>query len=344
MQPMETLSDLLQQLQGQYRVYDMGCRLSKLSAATFKTFEEGQKPYPSPWLRHAWVGILSWSPNTPEQTASTPTVWFLKLPLDERGLLIQAARDEFLNQLLETIGTSMLDQQASSEWAEQLKHSNLAFTPDQARMAAFHAQASLTLEQAASSFYPAVRRYMSSENPQQDWQQLGLQGFADFAIRLNEQPDWQQQISQLPAAVLDTIAAQLENQKLEHTLARAFILRGQASEDDGEKVACLRAISQSPDATSRQQWLKEMLHKDNAVGVELLATITSKCSEDLLNAELMELFVHQCAADQGVFNGLVQELMYQPQLRIQVLEAFRGQERSPTLIQAIGALMGQTQS
>ncbi|MFQ3210778.1 MAG: hypothetical protein ACI9AH_000212, partial [Oceanospirillaceae bacterium] len=29
MQPMETLSDLLQQLQGQYRVYDMGCRLSK---------------------------------------------------------------------------------------------------------------------------------------------------------------------------------------------------------------------------------------------------------------------------------------------------------------------------
>ena len=344
MQPMETLSDLLQQLQGQYRVYDMGCRLSKLSAADFKAFEEGRKAYPLPWLRHAWVGILSWSPTTSSNKASTPTIWFLKLPLDERGQLVQAARDEFLNQLLETIGTNMLDQQASTEWAEQLKHSNLAFTPDEARMAAFHAQASLTLEQAASSFYPAVRHYMSSEKTQLSWQELGLQGFADFAMRLDQQQQWRQTISQLPAPVQDTIATQLENQKLDHSLAKAFILRGRASAEDGEKVACLRAISQSPDSESRQQWLKQIMGKDNTVGVELLATITSKCSEDLLTAELMELFVHQCAADQGVFNGLVQELMYQPKLRMQVLEAFRANERSPALIQAIGSLMGQTQS
>ena len=341
MQPMETLSDLLQQLQGQYRIYDMGCRLSKLSSTDFKKFEEGQKAYPLPWLRHAWVGILSWSPTSPKLGASSPTIWFLKLPLDERGLLIQAARDEFLNQLLETIGTNILDEQASAEWAEQLKHSNLAFTPDQARMAAFHAQASITLEQPASRFYPAVRSYMSSEDSQQNWQELGLQGFADFAMRLDQQQQWQQKISQLPAAVLETIAAQLENQKLDHLVSKAFILRGEASINDGEKVACLRAISQSTDAASRQHWLKQILDKDNMVGVELLATITSKCSEDLLKPDLMGLFIHQCAADQGVFNGLVQELMYQPKLRIKVLEAFRAEDRSPSVIQAIGVLMGQ---
>tara|TARA_B100000809_G_scaffold245825_1_gene273175 strand:+ start:1784 stop:2803 length:1020 start_codon:yes stop_codon:yes gene_type:complete len=338
---METLSDLLQQLQGQYRIYDMGCRLSKLSSTDFKKFEEGQKAYPLPWLRHAWVGILSWSPTSPKLGASSPTIWFLKLPLDERGLLIQAARDEFLNQLLETIGTNMLDEQASAEWAEQLKHSNLAFTPDQARMAAFHAQASITLEQPASRFYPAVRSYMSSEDSQQNWQELGLQGFADFAMRLDQQQQWQQKISQLPAAVLETIAAQLENQKLDHLVSKAFILRGEASINDGEKVACLRAISQSTDAASRQHWLKQILDKDNMVGVELLATITSKCSEDLLKPDLMGLFIHQCAADQGVFNGLVQELMYQPKLRIKVLEAFRAEDRSPSVSQAIGVLMGQ---
>ena len=341
MQPMETLSDLLQQLQGQYRIYDMGCRLSKLSSTDFKKFEEGHKAYPLPWLRHAWVGILSWSPTSPKLGASSPTIWFLKLPLDERGLLIQAARDEFLNQLLETIGTNMLDEQASAEWAEQLKHSNLAFTPDQARMAAFHAQASITLEQPASRFYPAVRSYMSSEDSQQNWQELGLQGFADFAMRLDQQQQWQQKISQLPAAVLETIAAQLENQKLDHLVSKAFILRGEASINDGEKVACLRAISQSTDAASRQHWLKQILDKDNMVGVELLATITSKCSEDLLKPDLMGLFIHQCAADQGVFNGLVQELMYQPKLRIKVLEAFRAEDRSPSVSQAIGVLMGQ---
>ena len=341
MQPMETLSDLLQQLQGQYHIYDMGCRLSKLSSTDFKKFEQGQKAYPLPWLRHAWVGILSWSPKSPKLGASSPTIWFLKLPLDERGLLIQAARDEFLNQLLETIGTNILDEQASAEWAEQLKHSNLAFTPDQARMAAFHAQASITLEQPASRFYPAVRSYMSSEDSQQNWQELGLQGFADFAMRLDQQQQWQQKISQLPAAVLETIAAQLENQKLDHLVSKAFILRGEASINDGEKVACLRAISQSTDAASRQHWLKQILDKDNMVGVELLATITSKCSKDLLKPVLMDLFIHQCAADQGVFNGLVQELMYQPKLRIKVLEAFRAEDRSPSVIQAIGVLMGQ---
>ena len=83
--------------------------------------------------------------------------------------------------------------------------------------------------------------------------------------------------------------------------------------------------------------------KETNVGVELLATIASKCSEDLLTSDLMDLFVHQCAADQGIFNALVQELMFRPKARIRVLEAFRAQERSPALIQAIGALMGQTQ-
>jgi len=344
MQPMETLSDLLQQLQGQYRIYDMGCRLSKLSSADFKAFEEGRKAYPLPWLRHAWVGILSWSPKTLEQKITTPTIWFLKLPLDERGQLIQAARDEFLNQLLETIGTNMLDQKASSEWAEQLKHSNLAFTPDQARMAAFHAQASLTLEQGASNFYADVKSYMESDTPERSWQELGLQGFADFAMRLDQHRDWQQRISQLPAPVLDTIAAQLENQKVNHTLAKAFILRGKDSIDDGEKVACLRAVSQSPDVTSRQQWLKQIMSEDQVVGVEILATITSKCGQDLLADPLMGLFLHQCASNQGVFNGLVQELMFQPNLRTKVLEAFRADQRSPALIQAIGSLMGQAQS
>lgn len=341
MKPMQTLSDLLQQLQGQYRVYDMGARLSKLSTIAFRAFEEGHKAYPSPWLRHAWVGILSWSPQTPVTKSSTPTIWFLKLPLDERGQLIQAARDEFLNQLLETIGTNMLDRQASADWAEQLKHSNLAFTPDQARMAAFHAQASLTLEQPPSSFYAAVQDYMTSPTPQQNWQQLGLQGFADFAMRLDQQQDWQSHIDRLPATVLDTVAAQLENQRLNHTLAKAFIVRGCASLNEGEKVACLRAVSLSPDTSSRQQWLKQLMTADPKLGIELLATIASKCSHDLLNAELMNLFVHQCAADQGLFNALVQELMYQPKLRQQVLESFRGKQRSPALVQAIGSLMGQ---
>jgi len=343
MQAIESLSDLFKQLQGQYRIYDMGCRLRKLSSADFQAFEAGQKAYPLPWLRHAWVGILLW-PQQKQQTQATPTIWFLKFPLDERGQLIQASRDEFLNQLLETIGTNMLDQQASSEWAEQLKHSNLAFTPEQARMAAFHAHASLVLEQPASSYYTAVNQYRRSNQLDKNWQNLGLQGFADYAARLETHADWSQQVAQLPAPVLDTLAVQLENQPLNHKLAKAFIERGQLSNVEGEKVTCLRAVSQTPDAGSRQQWLTQLMASDVITGVEVLATITSKCSNDLLDQHLMGLFLHQCAHDQGIFNGLVQELMYRPKLRSVVLAAFRAPERNPQLIQAIGSLMGQSQS
>lgn len=342
MQPMETISDLLQQLEGHFRIFDMGCRLTKVSASEFKAFESGSKAYPLPWLRHAWVGVLLW--NSQDQKASTPTIWFLKFPLDERGELIQAARDEFLNQLLETIGTSMIDQHASSEWAEQLKHSNLAFTPDQYRMAAFHAQASLTLDQPASSFYTDVQNYLIYDGVSPNWQSLGLQGFADFAVRLDQQPHWQDNISKLKAPVLETLAAQLENHSISHTLANEFIKRGQTSTDEGEQVSCLRAISQSTDAASRREWLAAILADQKQTSVEMLATITSKCSQDLLDSQLMGLFVQQCAADQGVFNGLVQELMFQPKLRVKVLEAFRANNRTPELIQAIGALMGQQQS
>jgi len=346
MQAIDSLSDLFKQLQCQYRIYDMGRRLSKLSSADFQVFEAGQKPYPLPWLRHAWIGILLWpqaqQTATPKQ--ATPTIWFLKFPLDEQGQLIQASRDEFLNQLLETIGTKLLDQQTAGEWAEQLKHSNLAFTPEQTRMAAFHAHASLALDQSASSYYLGVRAYMASHALDQGWQNLGLQGFADFAVRLPKQADWQQQVAHLPTPVLASLSVQLENQPLNHKLAKAFIERGSNSQDEAEQVACLRAISQSPDASSRQLWLQQLMASDIHTGVEMLATITSKCSSDLLRLDLMGLFVHQCAADQGTFNGLVQELMFQPQLRSVVLEAFRAPQRSTQLIQAIGALMGQSQS
>ena len=180
---LQTLSDLFNQVDGHYRIFDIGCRLKKLSTTEFSAFENSQKPYPMPWLRHAWVGILLWQN---ERQEAAPTIWFLKFPLDEQGFLIQAARDEFLNQLLETIGTNMLDQQESAAIGDKLQHSNLAFTPDQERMAAFNACARRVLKQPASAYYSAVRDYILAAKPSDEWQQLGVQGFADLVQRLED--------------------------------------------------------------------------------------------------------------------------------------------------------------
>ena len=178
---LETLSDLFQEVDGNYRLFDMGCRLSKLSVKDFNDFEHSQKPYALPWLKHAWIGILLWQT---EQQHAVPTIWFLKFPLDEQGYLIQASRDEFLSQLLETIGTNMLDQKESAAMADKLQHSNLAFTPDQDRMAAFNAQARALLKQPESDFYQPVRDYIMAPGHSEGWQELGLQGFADLVSRV----------------------------------------------------------------------------------------------------------------------------------------------------------------
>jgi len=337
---LETLTDLFKEVDGHYRLFDMGCRLSKLSVKDFNDFELSQKPYALPWLKHAWIGILLWQT---EQQHAAPTIWFLKFPLDEQGYLIQASRDEFLSQLLETIGTNMLDQKESAAMADKLQHSNLAFTPDQDRMAAFNAQARALLKQSASDFYEPVRDYIMASGHSEGWQELGLQGFADLVSRVPDNDALAKavaaSVATLPAAVMSGLAVQCENVVLPYNVSQAFMQRGQLSTDVGEQVACLRAVSQAPNAQERQAWLLQMLAAGQEVGVELLAAVASKCQTDLRQDAVLAVFVEACAAEQGVFNGLVGELMYQQDLRQAILGLVRSPERSDRLAVAFGQFL-----
>ena len=335
-----TLSDLFKEVDGHYRLFDLGCRLSKLSVKDFNEFELGHKPYELPWLKHAWIGILLWQT---EQQHAAPTIWFLKFPLDEQGYLIQASRDEFLNQLLDTIGTNMLDQKQSAAMADKLQHSNLAFTPDQDRMAAFNAQAKALLKQPASDYYIPVRDYIMASGHAEGWQDLGLQGFADLVSRVPDNAALAKavaaSIANLPSAVMSGLAVQCENVVLPYSVSQAFIQRGQMSTDAGEQVACLRAVSQAPNAQERQAWLLQMLAAGQEVGVELLAAVASKCQTDLRQDAVLAAFVEACAAEQGVFNGLVGELMYQQDLRQAILALVRSSARSQRLALAFGQFL-----
>ena len=341
---LQTLSDLFKQVGGHYRIFDMGCRLTKLSATQFYEFEQSQKPYPLPWLRHAWVGILLW--QTARQEAA-PTIWFLKFPLDEQGYLIQAARDEFLHQLLATIGTNMLDQQESAAISDSLQNSHLAFSPDQDRMAAFNAHARSLLKQPASAFYEPVRQYMVADKRGVKWQELGIQGFADLAQYLLSDESLAKSVAdhvpRLPLPVLSSLAVQCENIALPHQLGQAFLQRGQRAQDGSERIACLRGLSQAPNVQARQSWLLQLLAAGQMLDVGLLAVVAGKCQADLRENTVLAAFVEACAADQGVFNGLVGELMYQQDMRVAILQLLRSPQRSNRLAAAFGHLL-QAQS
>ena len=84
---METIHHLTQLLKNSgcdYRVFDLGRRISEIEPTTFSHIEQGKQPYPYPLQRTAHLAIAYW--NADRQ----PWIWFLKFELDERGLLKQA--------------------------------------------------------------------------------------------------------------------------------------------------------------------------------------------------------------------------------------------------------------
>ncbi|MBL1418775.1 MAG: DUF3549 family protein, partial [Moritella sp.] len=57
MHTLNTLSEFLLQAKTQFRVYDMGRKISKISTDDFMQFESAQRPYPAPLQRHAQFAI-----------------------------------------------------------------------------------------------------------------------------------------------------------------------------------------------------------------------------------------------------------------------------------------------
>ncbi|MED5510738.1 MAG: DUF3549 family protein, partial [Pseudomonadota bacterium] len=189
-----TLSEFLHHSGARYRVFDMGRRVIKLSPDQFVGFEWAQKPYPLPFQRSALFGVIFWHPDA----ADKHYVWFLKFPLDEQGLLLQSARDEFLVMLLERVGECMLAAADGKQIEGALKDSPYTFSPREDKMAAFNAQATKSLALKPSSYYADAYAYFTGNRPMDSWNQLGMQGVADVAVRLDDNEETLGLIETLP--------------------------------------------------------------------------------------------------------------------------------------------------
>ena len=96
--PISSISALLSLSDSQYRIYDIGRKVDKISKAQFEKIEAAQLPYPYPSQGHALLAIAFW-----QKQSTSPYLWFVKLPLDERGLLNQGARNHFIAIIIERI-------------------------------------------------------------------------------------------------------------------------------------------------------------------------------------------------------------------------------------------------
>ncbi|MEH6625877.1 MAG: DUF3549 family protein [Motiliproteus sp.] len=344
MNNIQTLSDFLKSTDANFRIFDLGRRISKLSQDVFQKFEQTEIPYPLPLQQQAWLAVLIFNPKQPQQHL----IWFLKFPLDEQGRLVQAARDDFLNRLAKTVGSQLLN---TENQEDPLKDNPFSFTPDQEKMAAFHARATCILKQPASSYYESAREYFSGVRGYEHWDQLGLQGIADLVARLDERGNESlltKAINKLPVSPLQALCVNLEHEVISHTLSQAISERLVTAiadqQGDANLIATLiRALSQSHSDDIRHNCLKMVLESNYGTDIEVLAAISSRCWKDLQDADIRRLFMDKLAcnsAGQPSFNLMVRDLVFIPGMRAPIMESFRDSERSEALGKAIGGFFG----
>lgn len=208
-----TLLQLLEKSGATVHVYDIGRRIATLPRDRFLAFEQATAPYPQPMQRKAWFALIQVDP----QTKAEPVIWFLRLSLDEQGLLIQAERDYLLNRLLE----SAKAQSAGGDPQGFLQENPYAFKPRDNRMALFHACLSRDLGLPPSRYYEHALAYFRGEPSWDQWGFVGYQGIADVACRHTDEP-LSSAIAQLPIEPLVALCHNLESQTLSPALSRAL--------------------------------------------------------------------------------------------------------------------------
>lgn len=342
-----TLSAFLEHSGAEFRVFDVGRRVVKLDSETFVLFERGHLPYPYPLQRHALFGVIFWDPQRPDNRY----VWFLKLPLDEQGLLIPQARDAFLVMLLERVGESMLTTAEDHKIEGALKDSPYTFTPREEKMAAFNALATYHLKLPASPYFETAYQYFTGQADIGNWQNLAMQGVADVSVRLKEPDEFKSLmrcLSKLPAVPFQTLCNFLENAQpatgLVEELSQLLSTELQKKQPNPAKViACIRAASNTPEQELLAGILEQTLRHDCSRDIEVLAVIGGRCWVLLKQPHLADLYCQQLAlnnAGQPGFSQLLADLLYLPGLREPIMQVLRSKERSQALSIAVGEMFG----
>lgn len=344
-----SLSALIAAADFNLRWFDLGRRVQLVGKQAAGEFEAGAAPWPHPYLRQAWCGLLLWPKGNGADggrgSAGEPVVWFLRLPLDEQGKLLLPIRDRFLEELQQALYS---EQQSNSHTNLQraLDNSGLMFAPPADKRAVFHAKSAGLLKREASEHYPAARAY-AKDPASFPWEQLALQGLADLAVRWEEEKT--QLVKTLPrfaAPALISFCQCLESETIDHQIAGPLIQRAEqsmASEtpDINLITAVVRGLSHSVASGMRQQFLVRLLQSDAGANGEVLAAIGSRCSDDLQQPEIATAWLEKLSASQPqqTFNLLLTDLLFLPPLRNVLLGVLRNPERPDSIARAFGAFL-----
>jgi hypothetical protein len=338
MSQINTISEFLLQAGTDYRVFDIARGIRPLESQGFLEIENATLPAPFPRQQHAWFGILFFN----KQMNNQHYIWFVKLPLDEQGLVIGASRQQFLQIVIEALGQT-LDKQNNAN--NQLPENPFTFIPNQQQLADFNSIARVELALPLSEHLNLVEQYLAHPE-RHDWRAVPLQGIADFTASLQQSERRNLLLKQfltLAPEMQYALCASLENHKIDEEISTLLINWYHKDPEDEKRLhSVLRALCQSQAKTAVNSLLSSVLNCANGQTSAALMLIAARHWQYLKELSILTLYAELLATcENDAFIGLYSDLVQIPEIREAMLGVLRWPEKSPQLTQAIGQLFGQ---
>lgn len=340
-QSITTLGEFLQAGNANYQVFDLGRCLTELDKAQFDAIERQQQPYPYPIRRHAQLAVLF----RHQQQADNDYLWFIQLPLDERGLLNVAARDHYLEFVVNALGNEITGA-LTDEQEEQLKQNPYLFTPNETQRAALHARINVSRHGEPSIYFEDAAQFLLQ--PTGEWQKLGMQGIHDCAARLNQLPELTEAIAQhfanYPAPVRQQLAAALEHQTVPARLRDALVTIAADSDADELRNDALRALASCSQHGSVAKYVKQALRETKHLDANGLTIVAARLWPTLNDSDTLIAYLSAITPlSQALFDALFQDIISLPGIRPQVLALLAQGQLSEDTMQALNRLTNQAQ-
>ncbi|AEP30564.1 DUF3549 family protein [Brumicola nitratireducens] len=333
----DTISEFMLHAGTDYRIYDMGRGIESMDSQQFIDIEKNRLPVPCPRAGSAWYGIVFWNKNVSHEQY----IWFITLPIDERSLIVQAARNQFLEAVVTALGSQL---EKNEEKGGKLPENQFIFTPSQ-QLADFNAIIRRDLGLSTREGLNKAIAYVKNPTVLQ-WQELALQDIADLAVHI-EQNDIAQAVKQnlasLPVQVLTAFCSSLENIHFNDSLTDKLIDLFATAEHAEIQHMVLRGLKGSQSSDKVSTFIKKLLNEGEP-DTECLVIIAGRHFR-LLNEEalLISFFNKIITIDPSgkLFRGIYADLVQVPSSRIGLLTLMRKPNLPKPIANAIAALYQQ---
>lgn len=340
-QTINTISEFMLHANTQYRVYDMGRGIEFMDTQKFIDIESNLIPVPCPRAGCAWFAVVFWN----KQLSQEQYIWFVKLPIDERSLIVQAARNQFLETVVTALGT---DLEKSAEKGGKLPENPFIFKPSQQQLADINALIRRDLQLPARSGLSLAVAYLQAPNVI-NWQNLALQDIADLAAHIERKDILDavnKNICELSVQVLTALCSSFENCRYGETLTTSLIELYRSAEYAEIQHMVLRGLKGSECKEQVSAFLLELLQQGQP-DTECLVVIAGRHFRLLADEALLRLYLSKLIESDPscqLFNGVYTDLVQVPETRSRLLRLMHQPDLPESIAHAIASLYQQVSS